>query len=102
MDFYRLPRILVLQIKRFSFGKYSKQKINKAVRVSENLDLRSLINFSRHSSTSKPSYNLVGIVNHSGDINFGHYTAQCRNPMNLKWYNFNDSSVSEGNMSNRF
>jgi ubiquitin C-terminal hydrolase len=35
------------------------------------------------------------MVNHSGDIDFGHYTADCKNLGNKKWYTFNDSSVSE-------
>ena len=38
----------------------------------------------------------MGIVNHSGDIDYGHYTAECKNPGNKKWYTFNDSSVHEG------
>ena len=48
---------------------------------------------SKHSSMRNPLYDLVGIVNHSGDIDYGHYTAECRNPANKKWYTFNDSSV---------
>jgi ubiquitin carboxyl-terminal hydrolase 4/11/15 len=39
-------------------------------------------------------YTLVGVVNHSGGIDFGHYTAECRNPFNRKWYTFNDSHVT--------
>jgi len=40
-------------------------------------------------------YNLYGVVNHSGNVNFGHYTAYCKNWKTGKWYHFNDSSVSE-------
>jgi len=39
-------------------------------------------------------FQLVGMVHHVGDIDFGHYTAECLNPVNEKWYAFNDSSVS--------
>lgn len=56
LDFYRLPSVLVLQIKRFSFGKYSKQKLNNRLKVSETLDLSRLITLSQHSSTSNPTY----------------------------------------------
>lgn len=42
------------------------------------------------------------MVNHSGDINFGHYTADCRNPLNRRWYAFNDSSVTETRLSPNF
>jgi len=40
-------------------------------------------------------YDLYAVSNHYGSINFGHYTAYCKNYMNGKWYDFNDSSVSE-------
>lgn len=53
---------------------------------------------SQHPSVKNPVYELVGVVNHSGEINFGHYTADCKNPINGKWYHFNDSSVSEISM----
>jgi len=33
-----------------------------------------------------------------GEINYGHYTADCKNPINGRWYCFNDSSVSEISM----
>ena len=41
-------------------------------------------------------YDLYGICNHSGSVHGGHYTAYVKNANN-KWYNFNDTSVSEIN-----
>jgi hypothetical protein len=43
IDFYRLPKILVFQLKRFSFGRFRKVKLNNRVLVQTNLDLSSLI-----------------------------------------------------------
>lgn len=40
-------------------------------------------------------YDLYGVVNHFGSLNSGHYTANCFNEIHQKWFNFNDSSVSE-------
>ena len=40
-------------------------------------------------------YDLYGIVNHSGSLYGGHYTADCMNPYDKRWYRFNDSYVSE-------
>ena len=40
----------------------------------------------------------MGVVNHSGDINFGHYTADCLNEHTRKWHHYNDSWVSETSM----
>lgn len=33
IDFYRLPKILVFQLKRFSYGRYKKVKLNNRVKV---------------------------------------------------------------------
>jgi len=35
------------------------------------------------------------VSNHFGNMGFGHYTAYARNPINGKWYEFDDSRVSE-------
>jgi ubiquitin carboxyl-terminal hydrolase 4/11/15 len=40
-------------------------------------------------------YDLYGVVNHYGSLGAGHYTAYCQNFLNKKWYEFNDSRVSE-------
>lgn len=36
-------------------------------------------------------YDLYGVVNHSGSLTGGHYTAQCYNEIEKEWYGFNDS-----------
>lgn len=40
-------------------------------------------------------YDLYAVSNHYGSLSFGHYTAYCKNSFTGKWYDFNDSSVSE-------
>ena len=40
-------------------------------------------------------YELYGVVNHYGTMGGGHYTAYCKNFLNNKWYEFDDSRVSE-------
>ena len=39
-------------------------------------------------------YDLIGVSNHYGSLNGGHYTASCKNPLPQEWHYFNDSSVS--------
>ena len=39
-------------------------------------------------------YDLYAVSNHFGGLDGGHYTAYCKNPVNQKWYNFDDSDVS--------
>ena len=45
-------------------------------------------------------YDLVGVSNHYGSLAFGHYTAYAKNCENGKWYDYNDSSVSQVSMYN--
>lgn len=40
-------------------------------------------------------FELIGIINHSGSASYGHYTAECKNFIDNKWYSFNDSWASE-------
>lgn len=41
-----------------------------------------------------PIYDLYAVSNHFGSLNGGHYTAFCQNPIDKRWYEFDDSSVS--------
>jgi ubiquitin C-terminal hydrolase len=42
MDFYRLPKILILQIKRFGYGKRGKVKLQNNVRIDKTINLNEL------------------------------------------------------------
>ena len=53
---YRLPEILVLEIKRFSYGKYTKSKLNNRVKAPLNLNLSKVISYSHHQSVKNPHY----------------------------------------------
>merc|ERR1712224_627929 len=44
-------------------------------------------------------YDLYAISNHYGNMGFGHYTAYCQNPVTNQWYEFDDSRVSQVNVS---
>ena len=39
-------------------------------------------------------YDLIGVSNHFGSLNGGHYTASCKNIATGEWNYFNDSNVS--------
>ncbi|KAK0521378.1 hypothetical protein OC835_006903, partial [Tilletia horrida] len=41
----------------------------------------------------KPIYDLYAVDNHYGGLGGGHYTAYAKNPVDGKWYYFDDSSV---------
>jgi len=111
---WRLPKVLVVQLKRFEYTQYRRDKINKTVTFPvSNFDLskftqessktrilRSLLTrFLADASVRDCKYTLIGTVNHGGSLSGGHYTAECMNTNNRKWYNFNDSSVRETSMN---
>ena len=39
-------------------------------------------------------YDLYGVINHYGSLINGHYTAYCKNFIENRWYEFNDSKVT--------
>ncbi|CAD8057110.1 unnamed protein product [Paramecium sonneborni] len=95
LEIWRLPDILVIHLKRFYYKGPMKKKINIEIKFGAKLDLAQLIVNSTDKSTLNCQYNLYGIVKHYGDLNFGHYFAECKHPFTQKWYQLNDSSVSE-------
>ena len=46
-------------------------------------------------------YELTGVITHLGVSGpNGHFMAFCKNPINRKWYKYNDDSVTEANIYN--
>ncbi len=94
MKFWRLPKILVVSLKRFN---YDMTKNNTPVAITSNIDLKEYI-----LSPNTPSkYTLRSIACHSGSFSNGHYWAICQNP-NGKWYRIDDTMISEFDASSEF
>jgi len=94
IQFCRLPRILVLHLKRFSYEGMWRQKLTTPVEFPlENLDVNQFLYVGQ--AGQKPHYELYGIVNHSGTIEGGHYVASCKNYKRNRWYKFDDNEVSD-------
>ncbi|KAK4281744.1 hypothetical protein QN277_013201 [Acacia crassicarpa] len=91
LDLWRLPEILVVHLKRFSFSQYFKNKLETFVNFPINdLDLSTYV--AHKNSQSSPHYELYAISCHSGFLGGGHYTAFVRYGHD-KWYEFDDSRV---------
>jgi ubiquitin carboxyl-terminal hydrolase 8 len=89
IEFWNLPDILVITLKRFDkTGKKNKVFIDFPL---ENLNLSDYV-IGYDKDTYK--YDLYGICNHSGGTRGGHYTSFIKNA-NDKWYLFNDTNVIE-------
>ena len=89
--FWSLPKILIIDLKRYD---NFLRKINTRVNIKINdLDLR---NFVYGYDKEKYIYNLFAVCNHHGNCNGGHYTSCIKNANN-NWYLFNDSNIHQIN-----
>ena len=86
-----LPEHLIIQLKRFSNNGVFSVKNNNTIKFPfKNLT------FTENYHEYRPrnySYNLYGVIYHVGSLSSGHYYAYTKNPLNNKWYRFNDSTV---------
>ncbi|XP_053575304.1 putative ubiquitin carboxyl-terminal hydrolase 50 [Bombina bombina] len=86
---YKPPEIIIFHLKRFEYKDQLKRKINTYVNFPlKNLDLSAFIS-PFHVKHQK--YDLYAVVNHSGDMDDGHYTAYCKHPKTKQWNAFNDT-----------
>ncbi|XP_048878468.1 ubiquitin carboxyl-terminal hydrolase 4 [Brienomyrus brachyistius] len=91
-DLWSLPRILVVHLKRFSYNRCWRDKLDTVV----DFPIRDL-NMSEFVCDPKAGpyvYDLIAVSNHYGGMGGGHYTAYAKNKIDGKWYYFDDSSVS--------
>jgi ubiquitin C-terminal hydrolase len=91
--FWSLPNIMIIDIKRFITSMNGKSKKNQQF-----IDIPiNDVDFSKYvEGYAKETYiyDLYAICNHHGQIDGGHYSATIKNS-NGKWYNFNDTQVTE-------
>lgn len=94
LDLWRLPEILVVHLKRFSYSRFLKNKLDTFVNFPvHNLDLSKYV---KNKSTPPESYvyELYAVSNHYGGLGGGHYTAYAKLIEGNSWYHFDDSHVS--------
>uniref|UniRef100_A0A6G1S5W5 Ubiquitin carboxyl-terminal hydrolase n=1 Tax=Aceria tosichella TaxID=561515 RepID=A0A6G1S5W5_9ACAR len=94
----KLPKILIIHLKRFSLDGRWRQKLQTPVDFplyDLNVDCTKVLPQSAYEPPgNRSSYNLFAVINHYGGLDGGHYTAFCKME-NQKWYTFNDSIVTE-------
>ncbi|XP_054022957.1 ubiquitin carboxyl-terminal hydrolase 4 [Dryobates pubescens] len=91
-DLWSLPRILVVHLKRFSYSRYWRDKLDTVVEFPiRGLNMSEFVCDPRAGSYV---YDLIAVSNHYGGMGGGHYAAYAKNKVNDKWYCFDDSSVS--------
>ena len=92
-DIWKPPKVLIIQLERFSDDEFGIKKINTNVDIPESLDINKYI--CKSDNPDKYKYKLNGVVEHFGDLNHGHYMSEIF--MNNKSYVFNDNKVSQAN-----
>ncbi|XP_029994128.1 ubiquitin carboxyl-terminal hydrolase 19 isoform X2 [Sphaeramia orbicularis] len=100
---WRLPNVLIIQLKRFSFRSFIwRDKINDMVDFPvRNLDLSKFCIGQKDEMQHPPIYDLYAVINHYGGMIGGHYTAYARLPSDknsqrsdVGWRLFDDSTVT--------
>lgn len=91
LDLWRLPEVLIIHLKRFSYFQFYKNKTETFIDFP--VDELNLSNYIAHKN-SQPCYHysLYAVINHYGGLGGGHYTAFVRHGHN-QWYEFDDATV---------
>ena len=88
IEIYHVPKILIIHLKRFNNNK----KINTFIDYPlTDLDINKYIK----SNDRVSKYDLFGVINHFGSLNYGHYTSYCLNYHDNNWYEYNDRIVNK-------
>eukprot|EP00928_Gymnodinium_smaydae_P009295 TRINITY_DN13455_c0_g1_i1.p1 TRINITY_DN13455_c0_g1~~TRINITY_DN13455_c0_g1_i1.p1 ORF type:complete len:981 (-),score=219.43 TRINITY_DN13455_c0_g1_i1:51-2882(-) len=93
MEFWSLPPVLVLQLKRFTYTQYSRERLDTAVVFPlEGLDMAP---YAINEDGSPRVYDLIAVSIHMGGLGSGHYVAYARSSEDGDWYYFDDSQVTK-------
>jgi ubiquitin carboxyl-terminal hydrolase 8 len=98
LQFYSLPLVLLVQLKRFQYsavGEFVRRKrIDTAVNYpAEGLDLQPYTASVAPSGAASTCYDLASLVVQTGSLDDGHYRAYSRSAALGTWYHYNDGTV---------
>ncbi|XP_020247698.1 ubiquitin carboxyl-terminal hydrolase 9-like [Asparagus officinalis] len=95
LDLWRLPEILVVHLKRFSYSRYMKNKLDTFVNFPvHDLDLSQYVKHNSDAARQTHVYELYAVSNHYGGLGGGHYSAYAKLIEEDSWFHFDDSFVS--------
>lgn len=97
LDLWRLPQILIIHLKRFSYQGPFRDKLETSIDfpligLNMNWTVKIPIDHKRNDNDSYV-YDLFAISNHYGGLNGGHYKATCFIEPYQRWYMFDDTRV---------
>ncbi|KAM6388347.1 ubiquitin carboxyl-terminal hydrolase 50 [Pluvialis apricaria] len=89
----KAPQIIIFHLKRFEWQDKHKGKL-----LTDICYPLSSLNLSPYTSPplcKDAEYSLCAVVNHSGFLDDGHYTAFCKHSVTKNWYSFDDEQITE-------
>ena len=91
---YKHPEILVIILNRGNGLEFNVEfEYPQKIKINDYINLDNNDNYNNNEDIQ---YELIGIISHLGDSSMsGHFIAICKNPVDKKWYKFNDAIVSE-------
>eukprot|EP01114_Cavostelium_apophysatum_P000522 TRINITY_DN10473_c0_g1_i1.p1 TRINITY_DN10473_c0_g1~~TRINITY_DN10473_c0_g1_i1.p1 ORF type:complete len:811 (-),score=191.91 TRINITY_DN10473_c0_g1_i1:1186-3393(-) len=95
IEWYKVPKILIIHLKRFSFAnRLWRDKLDNFVDFPiKDLDISEFVKSKQPGVSLK--YDLFAVSNHFGALGGGHYTAIAKNSKTGKWYEYDDSHCSD-------
>jgi ubiquitin C-terminal hydrolase len=103
MDIYKLPKILLIHLKRFKKEGDSAKSSSYFHRQNTARKIKNLVEFpifdldmspfTLHENEEGETYDLNGVIHHMGSLHGGHYTASVKSPMMDEWLYCDDSKV---------
>ncbi|CAB1333052.1 unnamed protein product [Coregonus sp. 'balchen'] len=92
-EIWKVPPILVVYLLRLTCDGREMRKLQTNVDFPlENLDLTQYVIGPKQ---RLKKYNLFTVSNHYGGLDYGYYTAFCKNTIKHQWYQFQDKDVSD-------
>ncbi|NXW52161.1 UBP50 hydrolase, partial [Nyctiprogne leucopyga] len=88
----KAPQIIIFHLKRFEWqGKHNRKLSTDICYPLSNLDLSP---YSSPLTCKEVEYSLCAVVNHSGSLDDGHYTAFCKHSVTEDWYSCDDAQIT--------
>ncbi|NXL42071.1 UBP50 hydrolase, partial [Podilymbus podiceps] len=89
----KAPQIIIFHLKRFEWQGKHKGKLSTDICYPlSDLDLSP---YSSPPLCRDAEYSLCAVVNHTGFLDDGHYTAFCKHSVTKNWYRFDDAQITK-------